>query len=187
MKIHIRRWVEINGKEAFSDAYAVDENSLTLWVLGRIKVPEFSTEDEMKNWIININHLVEPISGHPQGPIHSSQNRSKVVKPKKLKVETNDGAIYQLTGKKFTWQDKKIPKDYATLQSILQNEKPEELPIPSYGSWWGTEEKGRYQYDNIYVDHFIAFVTYKEQVIYKTPNGNVVELHNDETECWEFL
>lgn len=187
MNISIRRWVEVNGKEACSDSYSVDENALTIWVLGRIKVPEFSTEQEMKSWIININQLVEPISGHPLGPLPSSQNKSKVIKPKKLEVETKDGSIYQLTGKKFTWQDKKIPKDYSSLQSVLQNEKSEQLPIPSYGSWWGTENNGAFIYDNIYVDHFIAFTTYKENVVYRTITGKVVELQNDESEYWEFL
>jgi len=52
MNVNICRWVEINGKEAYSDTYSVGEKSLTIWVLGRIKIPEFSSENEMKNWII---------------------------------------------------------------------------------------------------------------------------------------
>jgi len=187
MNVNIRRWVEINGKEAYSDTYSVGEKSLTIWVLGRIKIPEFSSENEMKNWIININQLVEPISGHVEGPLHSSENKSKVIKPKKLEVETNDGCIYKLTGKKYAWQDKKIPKDYTSLQSVLQNEKMEQLPIPTYGSWYGTENNDSFQYEKLSVDHLIAFVTYKENVVYRTITGKVVKLHNGESEYWEFL
>jgi len=41
--------------------------------------------------------------------------------------------------------------------------------------------------DNGNVDHFIAFATYKENVVYRTITGKVVELQNDESEYWEFL
>ena len=90
MKLSIQRYTYINNKEVISQSYNIDREILKSWLqtlrFGEgtqktiIEVPNFESILEVKKFIVGINLLKEPISGHVPGPIdmfYSENGESK--------------------------------------------------------------------------------------------------------------
>ena len=169
MKLSIQRYTYINNREVVSQSYKIDRDTLRRWLetlqYGEgnqktiIEVPSFENILEVKKFIIGINLLVEPISGHIPGPIgmfYSENGDSKDLGEFSINLTTGEKLNIML--KKYGLFDD-LPDGNQKLEAILGD-----------------------------IDHFIAFVTYEDDVLWnykKNPQNDSFKL-DDPDEFWRF-
>ena len=169
MKLSIQRYTYINNKEVISQSYNIDRDILKSWLqtlrFGEgtqktiIEVPNFESIFEVKKFIVGINLLKEPISGHVPGPIdmfYSENGESKNLG--KFSINLTTGEKIDINIKKYGLFDD-LPEGNQKVETLLGD-----------------------------IDHFIAFITYNDNVFWnykETPEKTPFTLDSPD-EFWRF-
>ena len=169
MKLSLQRYTYINNKEVISQSYNIDRDILKSWLqtlrFGEgtqktiIEVPNFESILEVKKFIVGINLLKEPISGHVPGPIdmfYSENGESKNLG--KFSINLTTGEKIDINLKKYRWKDD-LPEGNQKVRTLLGD-----------------------------IDHFIAFITYNDNVLWnykETPEKTPFTLDSPD-EFWRF-
>jgi len=169
MKLFIQRYTYINNKEVISQSYNINRDILKSWLqtlrFGEgiqktiIEVPNFESIIEMKKFIVGINLLKEPISGHVPGPIdmfYSENGESKDLG--KFSINLTTGEKIDINLKKYGFLDD-LPEGNQKVETLLGD-----------------------------IDHFIAFVAYNDNVLwnYKENPEKTPFILDDPDEFWRF-
>ena len=166
MDLSIHRYSSLNDREIVSQSYKVNRDVLEKWLYGDstntiIEVPDFQSILEMKKFIVAVNLLVEPFSGHVKGPIgifYSENGESKDLG--ELTMTASSGEKINIRLKKYGFEDV-MPEGNSKLQTILE-----------YGN----------------IDHFIAAVTYGDDVLWnykENPSEDPFRMEEPD-EFWRF-
>ena len=163
MKLSIQMYTYINNKEVISQSYNIDRDILKSWLqtlrFGEgtqktiIEVPNFESILEVKKFIVGINLLKEPISGHVPGPIdmfYSENGESKNLG--KFSINLTTGEKIDINIKKYGLFDD-LPEGNQKVETLLGD-----------------------------IDHFIAFITYNDNpsitlnILHKLRNEGILVL-----------
>lgn len=166
MDLFIHRYSSLNDREIISQSYNVSKDILTKWLYRDstntiIEVPDFQNHLEMKIFIVAINLLVEPFSGHVKGPIgmfYFENGESKDLG--ELTITATSGEKIDIRLKKYGFEDI-MPEGNQKLQTILEDGN---------------------------IDHFIAAVTYGDDVFwnYKENPSEAPFTMEEPDEFWRF-
>jgi hypothetical protein len=165
MDLFIHRYSSLNDREIISQSYKVSTEILKKWLFKDgantiIDVPDFQIILEMKKFILAINLLVEPFSGHVKGPIgmfYFENGESKDLG--KFTITANLEKM-DIRLKKYGFEDI-MPESNQKLQTMLEDGN---------------------------IDHFIAAVTYGGEVFwnYKENPSEAPFSMEEPGEFWRF-
>jgi hypothetical protein len=206
LSVNINFLVPYKDIHLISQDYEITREVLKTWTLGRIKVPLFSSVDEMKSWILSLDFLINkeriillgpeyPFNKH--WPVSDSGYNTYL---QKISFEDNNEIVYHLPQRDFVSR-KTIPIDLLDTQKLfdfLKEEKSAWLPVDRYGSYSDSgQENGKYFFESVAVTGLIDFITANSEIKYTIPKQYTVfesvntdyiieEDFNQNDAFWEF-
>ena len=108
MKINLFLSAKFDNTSIQSELIEINSELLDIWLLNRVKIPNFNSSEEMKQFIVGLNLLIEPIMGGIVGPVGYFYNTDLKPNPDffpsipdhkllgEIKVETTDGKKIEL-------------------------------------------------------------------------------------------
>ena len=94
-----KQTVELNFSLPFRDFhlvsqdYIISEAVIETWTLGKLKIPEFTSANEMQDWIITVDFLIKSESYVISGPAYPYYTALNEFYTKQLTIEDRNGII----------------------------------------------------------------------------------------------
>lgn len=172
MKINLFLSAKYDNTSIQSELIEINSELLDIWLLNRVKIPNFNSSEEMKQFIVGLNLLIEPIMGGIVGPVGYFYNTDLKPNPDffpsipdhkllgEIKVETTDGKKIELEIKRF---NSEMPSGNQELFETLSKTTSIKLKIGHYCYYWpessNPDNEGLFTFPEIKVEHFISFIT----------------------------
>ena len=200
--IHINFFIPFQDFRLVSQDYLINKSVLENWTLHRIKVPDFKDRDEMKDWIIAVDFIVNSESFIISGPsfpyYYATDDESYYTK--QFTIEDVNGVIYHIPERNY-YNKNAQPTDLIDTKvfyNYLTKYVEASLNIDSYGPCFSNEKVNeKYFFNEVNMCGIVEFLLNNEQAIYLPPKdqlkfGNKTEDYSfeedfDETNAfWTF-
>ncbi len=183
-----------------SQEYIINKSVIENWTLGKLKIPEFASVNEMEDWIIAIDFLIKSERFIVSGPEDPYYTASSDFYTKQLTIEDINGNVYQIPERKY-YNKKAEPLnllDTKKLTDYFNTSYDVFLAIDSYGPCSANEKTdGKFYFKDLLMCGLIDFLLCAERSTFLPPKnqamfGATIENYNSEDdfdECnkyWQF-
>ena len=161
-----------------SQDYIINKSVLEKWTLGRLKVPDFENEEQIKKWILEVDAVVKFYtktalgSSFPYRP--GSYLASRTEEATKEDVNGNSYTIPDLDIESPFMQEIK-DNDFLELYDLLKDEKPTYLNQSEYSTYSSVkEENGKFYFSALCMDYIVGYLLNTEKAKYSPPKEQLV-------------
>jgi hypothetical protein len=173
-----KQTVELNFSLPFRDFhlvsqdYIISEAVIETWTLGKLKIPEFTSANEMQDWIITVDFLIKSESYVISGPAYPYYTALNEFYTKQLTIEDRNGNIYQIPERNY-YNKKSQPLDLLDTKKLtgyIKEPVDVILPINTYGSCTANEKMdGKYCFKGINMCGLVDFLLNTERTCFSPP------------------
>lgn len=162
-----------------SQDYEINKSVLENWTIGRIKVPEFINETEMRDWIIAVDFIIKSESFVISGPTlpYYYAFGDKAYYTKQLSIEDINGIVYKIPERNY-YNKNAQPLDLLDTKKLYDYTKEYAnfyLKIDTYGSCtFNKKVDEKYFFQDINMCGIVEFLLNYESATYLPPKEQMI-------------
>lgn len=160
-----------------SQDYVINKSVIENWTLGKLKIPEFASANEMEDWIIAVDFLIRSESFVISGPEFPYYTASSNFYTKQLTIEDINGNVYKIPERNY-YNKKAEPLDLLDTKKITDYIKePADvfLSTDTYG-YCAADEKidGKFSFKAINICGLVDVLLNAEKATFSLPKVQVI-------------
>ena len=160
-----------------SQDYIINKSVIENWTLGKLKIPEFASVNEMEDWIIAVDFLIKSERFIVSGPEFPYYTASSDFYTKQLTIEDINGNVYQIPERNYYNKNAQPLNllDTKKLTDYFNKSYDVFLAIDSYGPCSANEKTdGKYSFKEIYMCGLVDFLLNVEKATFLPPKEQVM-------------
>jgi hypothetical protein len=160
-----------------SQDYIISKSVIENWTLGKLKIPEFASVNEIEDWIIAVDFLIKSESFVISGPEFPYYTASSNFYTKQLTIEDINGNVYKIPERNY-YSKKAEPLDLLDTKKITDYIKePADvfLSTDTYGPCAADEKiDGKFSFKAINICGLVDFLLNAEKAAFSLPKEQIM-------------